>query len=168
MLHWVTNGGTFEVSLDGRIHCSRYRATSFRGQVGIRTESFHHSQCQRKWISKPQGTVGPIITQKRRPQLHLDSRPAPFPHSHGPRPVKSTGRHGHFLNSTGWHDPYRQRHWLKYWSDMGYWHFLNSTGDSGNIKQQRHETLVFLKIDMRHQDPPPPRQGPHSPSTSLL
>ena len=33
--------------------------------------------------------------------------------SHGPTPLKSTGRHHHFLNSTGRHDPYRQRHWLK-------------------------------------------------------
>ena len=39
-------------------------------------------------------------------------------------------------------------------SDMGLWHFLNSTGDRGNIKQQIHVTLAFLKIDMRRQDPP--------------
>ena len=37
---------------------------------------------------------------------------------------------------------------------MGLWHFLNSTGDMGNNKRQRHATLTFLKIDMRHQDPP--------------
>ena len=40
------------------------------------------------------------------------------------------------------------------YSDMGFWHFLNSTGDRGNIKQQRHVTLAFPKIDMRRQDPP--------------
>ena len=37
---------------------------------------------------------------------------------------------------------------------MGHGHFLNSTGDKGGIKRQRHVTLAFLKIDMRHQDPP--------------
>ena len=42
---------------------------------------------------------------------------------------------------------------------MGHWHFLNSTGDKGNIKRQRHATLAFRKIDMRHGDP---HQGPHS------
>ena len=36
---------------------------------------------------------------------------------------------------------------------MGQWHFLNSTGDMGNNKRQRHATLSFLEIDMRHQDP---------------
>ena len=39
-------------------------------------------------------------------------------------------------------------------SDMGHGHFLNSTGNKGNIKRQRLATLAFLKIDMRHQDPP--------------
>ena len=37
---------------------------------------------------------------------------------------------------------------------MGHWHFLNSTGDRGNIKRQRHATLAFLRIDMQHQHPP--------------
>ena len=41
-------------------------------------------------------------------------------------------------------------------SDMVQLHFLNSTGDRGNIKQQRYSTLAFLKIDMQHQD----HQGP--------
>ena len=36
---------------------------------------------------------------------------------------------------------------------MGHWHFLNSTGDRGNINRQRRATLPFLKIDMQHQDP---------------
>ena len=39
------------------------------------------------------------------------------------------------------------------YSDMGHWHFLNSTGDIGNDRLQRHAALAFLKIDMRHQDP---------------
>ena len=29
-------------------------------------------------------------------------------------------------------------------NDMGYWHFLNLTGDRGIIKQQRDVTLAFL------------------------
>ena len=29
----------------------------------------------------------------------------PIAPSYGPRPLKSTGLHGQFLNSTGWHDP---------------------------------------------------------------
>ena len=37
---------------------------------------------------------------------------------------------------------------------MGHWSFLNSTGDRESIKRQRHVTLAFLKIDMRHQDLP--------------
>ena len=37
---------------------------------------------------------------------------------------------------------------------MGHCKFLNSTGDMGNNKRQRHATLAFLKIDMRHQDLP--------------
>ena len=41
---------------------------------------------------------------------------------------------------------------------MEHWHSLNSTGDRESIKRQRHATLAFLKIDLRHQDP---RQGPH-------
>ena len=32
--------------------------------------------------------------------------------------------------------------------------FLDSTWDNGNVKRQRHATLAFLKIVMRHQDPP--------------
>ena len=44
----------------------------------------------------------------------------------------------------------------KKYSDMGHCHFLNSAGDKGNIKRQRHVTLGFLKTDMQHQDPPPP------------
>ena len=38
--------------------------------------------------------------------------------------------------------------------DIGHGHFFNSTGDKGNFKRQRHETLSFLKIDMRHGDAP--------------
>ena len=33
-------------------------------------------------------------------------------------------------------------------------HFLNSTGEMGISKQQGHVTLAFLKICIRHQDPP--------------
>ena len=40
-------------------------------------------------------------------------------------------------------------------SDLGHLHYLNLTGDRGRIKRQRHATLAFLKIDMRHQDPNP-------------
>ena len=32
-------------------------------------------------------------------------------------------------------------------------HFLNSTGDMGIHKRQRHATLSFLKIDRGHGDP---------------
>ena len=71
---------------------------------------------------------------------------------YGPRPIKLTGRHGNFLNSTGRHYTYRQRHWLRKYIDMGHWHFLNSTGGRGSIKRQRHTTLTFLKIDIQHQD----------------
>ena len=39
-------------------------------------------------------------------------------------------------------------------SDMGHCKFLNLTGGMGNNKRQRHVTLAFLKIDMRHQDLP--------------
>ena len=35
-------------------------------------------------------------------------------------------------------------------SDMGHAHFLNSTCDMEENKRQRHVTLPFLKIDMRH------------------
>ena len=40
-------------------------------------------------------------------------------------------------------------------SDMRHCHFLNLTCHMGINKQQRHETLPFLKIDRRHGDPPP-------------
>ena len=39
--------------------------------------------------------------------------------------------------------------------NMGHLHILNLT-EQGNIKRQRHVTLAFRKIDMRHQPPPPP------------
>ena len=39
-------------------------------------------------------------------------------------------------------------------NDMGHWHSLNFTGCRGNTKRQRHATLAFLRIDMRHQEPP--------------
>ena len=38
-------------------------------------------------------------------------------------------------------------------SDMRHDYFLNSTYDIGGNKRQRHATLAFLKIDMRHRDP---------------
>ena len=37
-------------------------------------------------------------------------------------------------------------------SDTGHGHFVNSTGEEENFKQQRHATLPFLKIDIRHHD----------------
>ena len=46
----------------------------------------------------------------------------------------------------------RQGH--KSHSDMRHEHFLNSTGDMGINKRQRHSTLAFLKIDRRHGHPP--------------
>ena len=39
-------------------------------------------------------------------------------------------------------------------SDMRHDNFLNSTGDMGINKQQRHATLAFLKIDRRLGHPP--------------
>ena len=39
-------------------------------------------------------------------------------------------------------------------SDMRHDHFLNSTGDMGINKRQRHATLAFLIIDRRHGHPP--------------
>ena len=39
-------------------------------------------------------------------------------------------------------------------SDMRHDHFLNSTGDMGINKRERHATLAFLKIDRRHGHPP--------------
>ena len=40
-------------------------------------------------------------------------------------------------------------------SDMRHDYFLNSRCDIGGIKRQRHVTLAFLEIDMRHRDPGP-------------
>ena len=37
---------------------------------------------------------------------------------------------------------------------MGHIHFLNLTSDIEESKRQRHVTLPFLKIDMRHWGPP--------------
>ena len=42
---------------------------------------------------------------------------------------------------------------------MGHSLFLNSTFDMGINKRQGHGTLSFLKIDMRHGDPP--SRAPH-------
>ena len=39
-------------------------------------------------------------------------------------------------------------------SDMRHDYFLNSTCDIGENKRQRHATETFLKIDMRHREPP--------------
>ena len=36
---------------------------------------------------------------------------------------------------------------LKKDGDMGHGQFLNSTGNKGDFKRQRHVTLPFLKID---------------------
>ena len=46
------------------------------------------------------------------------------------------------------------RHGGKQDSDMRHGYFLHSTCDMVENKGQRHATLAFLKIDMRHQDPP--------------
>ena len=75
-------------------------------------------------------------------------------HKYGPRPLKSTGRLGHFLNSTCDIEliDMRQGHFLKLTWRQG--HFLNLTCNMGINKQQRHATLAFLKIDTRHGDPP--------------
>ena len=72
----------------------------------------------------------------------------------GPRPLKSTGRHGHFLNSTCDIEPIdmRQGHFLNLTCDRDI--FVNSTCDMDKNKRQRHATLAFLKIDTRHGDPP--------------
>ena len=35
--------------------------------------------------------------------------------------------------------------------------FLDSTCDIEEYKRQRHATLAFIRIDMRHWGPPPPR-----------
>ena len=79
---------------------------------------------------------------------------------HGPRPLNSTGRHGHFLNSTSDISLSDMRQGLKNYSEMGHDLFLNSTFDIGINKGQRHATLAFLKIDMRPRPiqltPPPP------------
>ena len=48
---------------------------------------------------------------------------------------------------------------------MGRWHLLISPWDRRNIKRQKHVTFVFLKIDMRHQDPPV--KGPNTPLGSV-
>ena len=63
-----------------------------------------------------------------------------------PRPLKSTGRHGHLfflqipLGDMGLCD--------KECTDMLNGHSLNSSGDKGGIKPPRHATLTFLKNDM--------------------
>ena len=51
------------------------------------------------------------------------------------------------------------RQMLKNHSDMRHEHFLNWARDIVMSKQQGHATLSFLKIDMRHQDPP--SRAPH-------
>ena len=43
--------------------------------------------------------------------------------------------------------------WGQEFSDMGHGNLLNSTRNQRNSKRQRHQTLEFIKIDMRHQDP---------------
>ena len=79
--------------------------------------------------------------------------------AHGSRPFNLTGQHGPFLKSTGEILLNDQRQGSKHDSDMRVIHFLKSTCDMEENKRQRHVTLPFLKIDMRHGDPPP-RQGP--------
>ena len=80
---------------------------------------------------------------------------------YGPRPFNSTGRHGHFLESTGDTRLSDMRQENKTDSDMRHAHFLNSTCDMEENKRQRHVTLPFLKMDMRHRDPPPLSRAPH-------
>ena len=76
----------------------------------------------------------------------LSTLPSPY---YGPRPLKSTGRHGYFLNSTCDIEliNMRQGYFLNSTCDRD---FLNSTCDMGIDKRQRHATLAFLKIDTRH------------------
>ena len=57
----------------------------------------------------------------------------------------------------------RQGH--KSYSDMRHGHFLNSTGDMGVNKRQRHATSAFLKIDRRHAHTPV--KGPRCATLSL-
>ena len=39
-----------------------------------------------------------------------------------------------------------QRHGAQKDSDMGHGHFLNSTGDKGNLKRERHGTLLHTIV----------------------
>ena len=77
-------------------------------------------------------------------------------HAHSPcsmyggRLLKSTGRHGHFLYSTGDMEPSDMRQEVKIDSDRGHGHFLKSTCDMGINKRQRHATWAFLKFDRGH------------------
>ena len=73
---------------------------------------------------------------------------------YGPRPLKSTGWHGHFLNSTCDMEPIDMWQGFHTYIDMRQGYFLNLTCDMAINKRQRHATLAFLKIDRRHQDPP--------------
>ena len=73
----------------------------------------------------------------------------------GTRPLNSTGRHGISLNSTCDIRLSDMRHGGRMESDMRHGYFLNSTCDMVENKGQRHATLAFLKIDMRHGGPPP-------------
>ena len=69
---------------------------------------------------------------------------------YGPRSLNSTRRHGLFLNLTCDISLSDMRHGGKKDSDMRHGYFLNSTSDMVEDKRQRHATLPFHKIDMRH------------------
>ena len=87
----------------------------------------------------------PGTKQQLRLRCYQQQHPQTFSipaQSYGPRPLSSTRRHGLFLKSTC----------DMSLGDIG--HFLNSTCNIGEKKRQGHATLAFLKIDMRHRDPP--------------
>ena len=73
---------------------------------------------------------------------------------YGPWPLKSTGRHGHFLKSTCDIELIDMRQGFQNYSEMRQGYFLYSACDMGINKRQRHATLAFPKIDRRHEDPP--------------
>ena len=96
-------------------------------------------------------------------QLSLHSGETP---NYGPRPLDSTRRHGLFLNLTCDISLSELRHGGKKYTDMKHGYFLNSTCNIGEDKRQRHATLPFHKIDMRHWGPP--IKGPQTQSMCTL
>ena len=51
-------------------------------------------------------------------------------------------------------EPIDMRQGFQKYNDMRQAYFLNSTCNMAINKRQRHVTLAFLKIDMRHWEPP--------------